>query len=143
MKLMICDIMNKVLQDTQNKLYYINSEEESTLRCEHIEHNMHARILVLSAKSVRNTIRLDKYLGRFSRITRCACSLGRRMVEWRYSSTILDLGITWRWVGNDRKNSFRCPLDRRLGELQSYSARCGVEKNFLPLPGIEPRPSST
>jgi hypothetical protein len=27
---MISDVMNKVLQDPQNKLYYINSEEEST-----------------------------------------------------------------------------------------------------------------
>jgi hypothetical protein len=32
MKFMICDVMNKVLQDLQNKLYYINSEEESTKR---------------------------------------------------------------------------------------------------------------
>jgi hypothetical protein len=36
----------------------------------------------------------------------------------------------------------RYPLDRRLGETQSRSARCGVEKNPLPLQGIEPQPSS-
>jgi hypothetical protein len=34
----------------------------------------------------------------------------------------------------------QCPLDKRLGGLQSQSGRCGVEKNLLPLPGIEPRP---
>jgi hypothetical protein len=35
------------------------------------------------------------------------------------------------------------PLHRRLDGPQSRSERCGVEKNLLPLPGIEPqRPSS-
>jgi hypothetical protein len=29
----------------------------------------------------------------------------------------------------------------RLGGPQSRSGHCGVEKNLLPLPGIEPRPS--
>jgi hypothetical protein len=33
-------------------------------------------------------------------------------------------------------------FDRRLGGPRSRSERCGVEKNLLPLPGIEPRPSS-
>jgi hypothetical protein len=37
----------------------------------------------------------------------------------------------------------RYPLDRKLGGLQSRSGRCGVEKNPLLLPEIEPRPSST
>jgi hypothetical protein len=32
------------------------------------------------------------------------------------------------------------PLDTRLGESQNLSGRYGEEKNFLPLPGIEPRP---
>jgi hypothetical protein len=30
------------------------------------------------------------------------------------------------------------PLDRRLSVPQSRSGICGVEKNLLPLPGIEP-----
>jgi hypothetical protein len=30
-------------------------------------------------------------------------------------------------------------LDRRLGEPQSRSGRCGEEKNTMVLPGIEPR----
>jgi hypothetical protein len=30
-------------------------------------------------------------------------------------------------------------LHRRLGGPQSRSGRCGVEKNLLPLPGIDPR----
>jgi hypothetical protein len=34
------------------------------------------------------------------------------------------------------------PLDMRLGEPQSLSGRYGVAKNLLPLPEIEPRPSS-
>jgi hypothetical protein len=33
------------------------------------------------------------------------------------------------------------PLDRRLGGPQSLSASYGIEKNLLPLPVIEPRPS--
>jgi hypothetical protein len=32
----------------------------------------------------------------------------------------------------------RYPLDGKLGGLQSRSGRCGVEENFLSLPGIEP-----
>jgi hypothetical protein len=34
------------------------------------------------------------------------------------------------------------PLDRRRGRPQSRFGRCEVEKNPLPLPGNEPRPSS-
>jgi hypothetical protein len=41
-----------------------------------------------------------------------------------------------------RGNSPRCPLDKRLGMPQSRSGRCGEDKNFLPLPGIESRLSS-
>jgi hypothetical protein len=36
----------------------------------------------------------------------------------------------------------RYPLDRRLGGPQSRSGLCGEEWNFLPLPGIDPWPSS-
>jgi hypothetical protein len=66
------------------------------------------------------------------------------MGEWRYSSIILDLGTRWRWVVSfttlpryPRGRGPRYPLDRRLGEPQSRSGRCGEEKN-LALPGIEP-----
>jgi hypothetical protein len=33
-------------------------------------------------------------------------------------------------------------FDRRLGGPQSRSGRCELEENLLPLPGIEPGPSS-
>jgi hypothetical protein len=32
-----------------------------------------------------------------------------------------------------------CPLDRKLGESQSESRRCGEEKNLFPLARIEPQ----
>jgi hypothetical protein len=34
----------------------------------------------------------------------------------------------------------RCLLGRRLDGIQSWFGRCGEEKNFLPLPGMEPWP---
>jgi hypothetical protein len=40
-----------------------------------------------------------------------------------------------------RGNRARFPLDRRLGGPQSWSRRCGEEKN-LAMPGIEPETSS-
>jgi hypothetical protein len=60
-------------------------------------------------------------------------------------SRILDLGTRWRRVVNftlrplypQRKRPW-CPLDRRLGGLQSRSGRGGgEEKNSQPPPGIE------
>jgi hypothetical protein len=33
------------------------------------------------------------------------------------------------------------PIEEEAGGSQSRSGRCGIEKNLLPLPGIEPRPS--
>jgi hypothetical protein len=36
----------------------------------------------------------------------------------------------------------RYPLERRIVGPQSQLGRCGVEKNLVPLPGIELRPSS-
>jgi hypothetical protein len=55
--------------------------------------------------------------------------------EWRYSSTILDLGTRWRRVVSftpmplyHRGKSPRYPLDRRLGAPQSQFRRCGGEK---------------
>jgi hypothetical protein len=54
----------------------------------------------------------------------------RRMGEWRYSSTILDLGTTWRWEPSltTDKEPHRYPLDRSLGGSQSQSGCC-EEKN--------------
>jgi hypothetical protein len=68
----------------------------------------------------------------------------RRMGVWRYSSTILDLSTTWRWVVNftPRPHYPRNPLDRRLGGSLSWSGRCGEDKIPLLLPWIEPRLSS-
>jgi hypothetical protein len=59
------------------------------------------------------------------------------MEEWKYSSTILDFGIRWRWVVASRPwgKSPRYPLDRRLGGPQSRPVRCGAENNLLPLKG--------
>jgi hypothetical protein len=37
-----------------------------------------------------------------------------------------------------RRKSPWYPLDRGLGGPQSRSGRCGLEKNLMPLPGIEP-----
>jgi hypothetical protein len=33
-------------------------------------------------------------------------------------------------------------VERKLGDFQSPSRRCGLEQNHLPLPEIEPGPSS-
>jgi hypothetical protein len=62
------------------------------------------------------------------------------MEEWRYSSTILDLGSRWRWVVSftprqlyPRAKNWRCPLDRKLGEPQYCSWRCGGKKNLAPV----------
>jgi hypothetical protein len=38
--------------------------------------------------------------------------------------------------------NYRYPLDRRLGEPQSWSGHGGEKERSLPLPGIEPRSSS-
>jgi hypothetical protein len=74
----------------------------------------------------------------------------RRMEEWRYSSTILDLGTRWKWVVSFTTRSLyprgKSPLYRlnmRLGGPRSRSGCCGVEKMFLPLAGIEPWPFSS
>jgi hypothetical protein len=58
---------------------------------------------------------------------------------------ILDLGTIWRWVVSftprnlyPQGNSPWYPLDRSLGGTQSRSGRGGEEKNFQPLPRLEP-----
>jgi hypothetical protein len=68
---------------------------------------------------------------------------------WRYNSTILDLGIRWRWELIStlrplypRGKSPRYELYRRLGGPQSRSGSYEVEKNILALPENEPRPSN-
>jgi hypothetical protein len=73
----------------------------------------------------------------------------RHKGEWRYSSKILDLGTTWRWVVSFTPRPLyltgNCPfylLDRRLDEPQSWSVRCGKEKNLGPAgiwtPAVQP-----
>jgi hypothetical protein len=73
----------------------------------------------------------------------------RRLGEWRYSSFILDLCSRWRRVVSftlrplySQGYSPWYPLNRKLGEPQSRSGHCVVQKNVWPLPGIEPRPPS-
>jgi hypothetical protein len=63
----------------------------------------------------------------------------RHMGDWRYSSTILNLGNRWRWVVSFTPWPLylRHPLDRRLGGPQRWSGCCGEEKNLV-MPGIEP-----
>jgi hypothetical protein len=60
------------------------------------------------------------------------------MGDWRYSSTILDLGTRWRWVISfitrqlyPRGHNPRYPSDR----FQWLSGHCGVEKKSLSLTG--------
>jgi hypothetical protein len=66
------------------------------------------------------------------------------MGEWRYSSIILELRTRWKWVVSFTPRPLYplYPVNRRLGEPQSRSGPYGVEKNILPLPRIEPRPTS-
>jgi hypothetical protein len=52
------------------------------------------------------------------------------MGEWRYSTAILDLDITW-----GRVVSFT-PLARSLSGLQGRSGRFEEERNLLPLSGV-------
>jgi hypothetical protein len=56
------------------------------------------------------------------------------MGEWRYSSTFLDLGTSWRRVVSftSRGKRPRYPLNSRLGGPQSRSRRCGEERNVAP-----------
>jgi hypothetical protein len=56
------------------------------------------------------------------------------MGEWRYSSTILDLGTGWRWTTSFTPRPLypqgkgpQWPLNRRLGGPQSWSGRGGEE----------------
>jgi hypothetical protein len=71
------------------------------------------------------------------------------MGEWKYISTIIDLSTRLRWIVSFTSRSLyplrrnpRYPFHRRLCGLHNRSGRCGVEKNLLALPGIEPLASS-
>jgi hypothetical protein len=73
----------------------------------------------------------------------------RHVREWRYSATILDVGTRWRRMVSimtrplySRGKSPWYSFNRRLGGPQSRSGSCDVEKSLLPLPRIEPWPSS-
>jgi hypothetical protein len=66
-----------------------------------------------------------------------------------FTSIILDFRSRWTkvvsftpWKIYSLGNIPQYPLNRRLGGSQSLFGGCDVEKNTLPLPGIEPRPSS-
>jgi hypothetical protein len=66
------------------------------------------------------------------------------MRKWRYSSTLLDIGIRWKLRAPSALNPRRepaVPVDR-LGGSQIKSGRWGVKINMLLLPGIELRPFS-
>jgi hypothetical protein len=59
--------------------------------------------------------------------------------EWRYTSTILKLGIRWMTVVSftpqslySRGNSPGYPLYRKMGKPQSWSGRCGEDKILIP-----------
>jgi hypothetical protein len=56
-----------------------------------------------------------------------------RYMEWKCSSTILDLSIKWRWVV-----SFMLWLLYPWEEPKSQSGLTSIEKNLLPMLGIEP-----
>jgi hypothetical protein len=78
----------------------------------------------------------------------------KRMREWRYSSTILDLGSRCRWAVSFLSwsaltlgKSPSYPLDMRMGGPQSRSGRYGGEKNLVPAwnrnPTVQPVAIST
>jgi hypothetical protein len=62
----------------------------------------------------------------------------RRVGEWRYGSTILDLCTAWRWVASLKLRP-PYPLDRRLSGTQSRFPLNGEETIFLLIHRIEPR----
>jgi hypothetical protein len=56
------------------------------------------------------------------------------MGEWRYSSTILDLGTRWRWVVSFTPRPLypRLPLDGNLGGPLNRCGSYGEERNLAP-----------
>jgi hypothetical protein len=61
------------------------------------------------------------------------------MGKWSYNFNILNLGTTsfmFQLLYPRGKSPWN-PLDRRLSGTQRKSGRRAVEKNLLPLPGIE------
>jgi hypothetical protein len=69
-----------------------------------------------------------------------------RMGDFRYISTILDLGTRRRWVISFTSRPLclqgKSPpiptCTKKLSVLQSRRGRCGAQKNIIPFPGIEP-----
>jgi hypothetical protein len=60
------------------------------------------------------------------------------MGEWRYTSTILELGTSSKWLESftprplhSRRKDLRYPIDRRLDVPQDLFGRCGEEKNLV------------
>jgi len=73
------------------------------------------------------------------------CRLFCWWVEGGVSPLIFNVGFMWKWmVGFTLQPLYLwgtipwCPRNRRLGGPQSQFGCHGVEKNLLPLPGIEP-----
>jgi hypothetical protein len=64
------------------------------------------------------------------------------MGKWRYSVTIFFTSVLYVSGQLHAPLYPRHQLDRMLGGPQSRSGSCEVQGNHLPLPGIEPRPSS-
>jgi hypothetical protein len=69
--------------------------------------------------------------------------------EWRYSSTILDLDTSWKWVisfkhrplfAREERPRYQLEIKKKLGP-KSRSERCRIDKNLLLLPGTKPQPS--
>jgi hypothetical protein len=68
------------------------------------------------------------------------------MVEWRYRSTIFDLGTRWRWVINftplplyPRRNSPYMPIVLEIGWVPEQAWTLWKRENLLLLSGIKPR----
>jgi hypothetical protein len=59
---------------------------------------------------------------------------------WRYTPQLLTFTQNGKWSSfTPRLLYYRFPLTRRLGGPQSRLGHCGVEKNHLQLPKIEPQ----
>jgi hypothetical protein len=76
-------------------------------------------------------------------------TMPRRMGDWRYSSTIRELGTRWRYLVNftprpryPHRNHPQYQLYRRLGGPQSWSGCWSRQKSLTPArnrtPGVQP-----
>jgi hypothetical protein len=64
----------------------------------------------------------------------------RRMGEWRYNTTILDLSTRWRWVARFTSPPLYPP--EKESQFPEPVWTLWSRENLFPLPRIEPRPSS-